>query len=252
MPSSTRRSWNRARSVRRARATPGAGGSLGEGAGVDRDRVHADVDDPAVGQQQTVVAPPRGVAGEQRRSREVVAEARRLEADVRRAEQSVDDLLAPRQASPDLGRRKRHVQEEGDAGIGLVGAQHPRHEHQVVVVHPQQRVLVGELVRPVGEPLVDGAVDGPVAVVERVVLDQPVQQRPQRPVREAVVVTLDLAARQMHALAGRRAGCRPSRPARRGRRPSRARCRASGRRARARARRRARRSPARSDRWRPG
>ena len=224
-----------------------AAGALRQRGGVDRDGMHADVDDAPVGQQQPVVAPPRREPGEQRRPREVVAEAHRLEADVRRAEQPVDDLLVPRQPRPHLGRRERHVQEEGDPRVVVARPEHPRDEHQVVVVHPQQRLVVGQGVRLLREPLVRRR-DRRASCGGRA--------RSARPGRAAAATASGStcrgrSARPRRARDARRAG-RPAGPtvpaARRGRRPSRARCRACWRPARAPAPPPARRSPAPRDR----
>ena len=84
------------------------------------------------------------------------------------------------------------MQEEPDrAGVGA--AQQARHEHQVVVVHPAQAASVD---LDGGEALVRVAVRPPPAALEDGLLDQPVQQRPERAVRKTVVVVVDLAPTQ--------------------------------------------------------
>ena len=110
-------------------------------------------------------------------------------------------------------------------------------QQEVVVVHPAEPGdggIVGG-----GEALVDDAVRVPPGAVERRPLDEAVQERPERAVREAVVVVVDLAPRQRHrakldlealdrASASR---ChRPSRPRRRRATSSRAAARPRGRR----------------------
>jgi hypothetical protein len=51
-----------------------------------------------------------------------------LEAHHIRAEQALEDLVAPRQAHEELLGRIRDVQEEPDAQIGAQRAKHGRHE----------------------------------------------------------------------------------------------------------------------------
>ena len=101
----------------------------------------------------------------------------------------MEDLLAPRQPRPDLGRRERHVEEERDRPADAEAAQGGRDEHQLVVVHPGQRVRLGEGRGATGEAVVDGAVGGPLRLVADVVLA----------VGEPVVVALDLRAAQLDA-----------------------------------------------------
>ena len=80
----------------------------------------------------------------------------------RSARAPLDDLRPPRQPGEQLERRERDVQEEADRGVGPQGAHHRRHELQVVVVHPDDRVGRGDLGEPVGESLVDGDVGVPL------------------------------------------------------------------------------------------
>ena len=81
------------------------------------------------------------------------------------AEQALEELVAPRQDAEHLRGRERDVQEEADARLGQALAQHRRHEHELVVVHPDQ--VAGLILRDdgIGEPLVHAAVDVPVAEV---------------------------------------------------------------------------------------
>ena len=82
--------------------------------------------------------------------------------------------------------------------LGALPADQLRDEQQVVVVHPEQRVggrLEGAH-RRVGEPGVDLGVALPPAALEDRLLDRVVQQRPQGPVGEAVVVVAHLRGRQ--------------------------------------------------------
>ena len=78
------------------------------------------------------------------------------------AEQAGGDLGAPRQPHEQLDRRERDVEEEADDEVGPLVAQHLRHELQVVVVDPHDRLVGGDLGERVGEALVDGLVGRPV------------------------------------------------------------------------------------------
>ena len=99
------------------------------------------------------------------------------------------------------------------------------HQLQLVVVHPDDRVLGGHGCGPLGEPLVDLHVGVPPGPVVLRLLDDVVVQRPQRGVGHALVVAVDLVLGQRHrdqrhaagleglrGLAGR---ARPARPRRR-------------------------------------
>ena len=84
------------------------------------------------------------------------------------------------------------MQEEADRTDART-AEQTRHEHQMVVVHPAHAARA-HLDRR--EALIHVPVGRPPAALENGLLDQPVQQRPERPVRKAVVVVLDLAPAQ--------------------------------------------------------
>ena len=76
------------------------------------------------------------------------------------------------------------------AAAGAAAAEQLGEQQQVVVVHPAELLLL-RLVA-LRETLVDRAVGMPPAALEGGLLHEPVQQRPERPVREAVVVVVDL------------------------------------------------------------
>ncbi len=122
------------------------------------------------------------------RAREVARVGHALEADDVRAEQPLDDLRAPRQLRVDAVGRERDVVEEADGEVRALLAQHLRHELQLVVLHPHRGAGRGGLRGRVGEALVHLHVGvPPLAVVARL-RDDVVVQRPQRVVREALVV----------------------------------------------------------------
>ena len=88
-----------------------------------------------------------------------------LEADEVGTEQAVEHLVAPREAHEQLLRGKRDVQEEADPQIGAQLAQHRRDELQLVVVHPDDGVGLGDLGGALGEVLVDLDVLAPVVAL---------------------------------------------------------------------------------------
>ena len=130
------------------------------------------------------------------RAQEVVPVAGRVERDDVGSEHALEHGRPPRQPREHLGRRERHVEEEADAPLRTRLAEQLRQQQQVVVVHPAEAGH-GRIVRR-REVCVDEPVGVPPRPVEGRPLDEPVQQRPERSVREAVVVRVDLAARQRH------------------------------------------------------
>ena len=121
----------------------------------------------------------------------------------------VDHLVAPRQPHEQLLRRKRDVQEEADAQVGAParatwpapvagGSRAPR---------PWRRVPATRAVRSANS-LVDRAVAGPAVGVVQRGTDRIVVQRPQRTVRDALVVPGDLRRRRARSA---RASCRRAR-----------------------------------------
>ena len=118
---------------------------------------------------------------------EVGRAARQLEADQVGTQQALEDLAAPRQLLEQLGRREGDVQVEADPEVGTELAQHLRHELELVVVHPDGRVLGGPRGGPLGEPLVDAHVGVPPLAVELRLGDQVVVERPEGGVAEALV-----------------------------------------------------------------
>jgi hypothetical protein len=163
-------------------------GALRKVAGVDRDRVRRR-QHPTPGQGDRPPLDADVLAQARARAQEVVAVRLGVEGDDIGTKQPVQHLLAPRQPAEDLRRRERHVQEEPDRA-GARTPEQTRHEHQVVVVHPAEAASTHP---DRGETLVHVPVGPPPAPLEDGLLDQPVQQRPKRPVRKAVVVVLDLA-----------------------------------------------------------
>ena len=123
---------------------------------------------------------------------EVRGAAGQLEPDQVGAEQPLEQLPSPRQLLEQLGRWERDVQVEADPQVGAQLAQHLGDQLHLVVVHPDQSALVGQLRGRVREPLVHLDVGVPPLAVELRLGHQVVVERPQRGVGETLVVALDL------------------------------------------------------------
>ncbi len=93
---------------------------------------------------------------------------------------------------------ERDVVEEPDPHVRALGADHLRHELELVVVHPDDGARGCLRDGGVGEALVDAAVRVPPRAVVRGRGDDVVVERPERVVREALVVPLDLVGRERH------------------------------------------------------
>ena len=176
-----------------------------DGFHVDRDGVRARVDGPlgalAV---RRVLGEPGAALGElhpqvlAHAALEVLGVPGALEADQVRTRETFQHGLAPRQLGVDLGGRERDVVEEPDGHVRAQPTQHARHQLQLVVLDPHGRTLGGRLRGPAREALVDATVGVPPRAVELGRRDDVMVQRPQRGVREALVVALDLELGQAH------------------------------------------------------
>ncbi len=179
----------------------GSAGDLLEPGCVDRDReMPGDdattaaarswyIDDRAVGR-----VPEQASHG----PREVPGVGGALEADDVGAEQPVQDLPPPGQLRVDAVRRERDVIEEPDDQVGSALAEHPRHELQLVVVYPHHGAVGCRARGRLGESTVDPHVRLPPFAVERRRRDDVVVERPERVVRETLVVLLELRLRERH------------------------------------------------------
>ena len=83
------------------------------------------------------------------------------------------------------------MQEEADLQLRHPLVQHLRHEHELVIVHPDEVARFRHLEHLVGEALVDVAVVIPPRGVVAHVVRHVMQQRPDARVREAFVMTRD-------------------------------------------------------------
>jgi hypothetical protein len=127
---------------------------------------------------------------------EVLGAARALEPDQVRAEEPLEELPSPRELEEELGGWEGDVEEEADPQVRAPLAQHPRHELELVVVHPDHGALGSQRRRALGEPPVDGHVGVPPLAVVLRLRDDVVVERPQRGVREPLVELLDLLGAQ--------------------------------------------------------
>ena len=130
------------------------------------------------------------------------------------AEQALCHLPPPRQLGEDLVAGERDVVEEADPDIAALLTQHPRHQLELVVVHPHGRPRRRLFRRGLREPAVNRHVGIPPAAVELGRRDDVVVQRPQRSVAEALVEVPDLGLGQaqpdqLQAVRLERPGARP-------------------------------------------
>ena len=81
-------------------------------------------------------------------------------------EQSAQDIFSPRQFLKHVGRRKWNVQKKSGAG-GTAGlAQVMAHQHQVVIVRPDEVLAIHAVSRGLREFAVDALIDLPIFGIE--------------------------------------------------------------------------------------
>ena len=123
-------------------------------------------------------------------AREVERVVAGLEADQIVLAQRRHQPLVVRQRGEHFRRRTGNVQEVADPVLVAARAQRLGERDQVIVVHPDEIVGAQHLVELVGEMLVDAHVAGEIAARELGLIEAIVQDRPEHPVGEAVVVFL--------------------------------------------------------------
>ena len=141
------------------------------------------------------VHPPAGLGGDV--LEEAMAVRLGLEAEHVVGEERPDEQVVHRQRDQHFRGREGDVQEESHRLPGAHAAQLLAERDQVVVVHPQQVVGLEQGLQRVGEALVDPDVALVIVPVEAGEVDAIVKERPQRAVREAVVVLLVVLAREI-------------------------------------------------------
>src|SRR5690606_18829166 len=114
------------------------------------------------------------------------------------AEQAFDDLSTPRKLGKEPLWRKRDVHEERDREVRAQLTKNRRNQLQLIVVHPHDRVELGNLSNALGEAPVDHLIAlPPLAMVLRWGNDV-VVEGPDSSVREPLVVKLEVAAAQRY------------------------------------------------------
>ena len=124
-----------------------------------------------------------------------------MEADEVGSQHAADDLVAPRQRAERLVVGEGDVQEEPDGRIRQRLAQHRRQQHEVVVLDPQRVAGARFGQHCLAEPFVHAPVGLPFFFVEACELGEPVEQRPDGRVGEALVVGFGVAVVQEHRAA---------------------------------------------------
>ena len=120
---------------------------------------------------------------------EIVAVELRVEAQDRRPEQTVEQLLAPRTDAEGLGVRPGDMPEGDDGRLGQAFPDRARQQGEVVILHQHDRVLgLGFLLHGLRKSPVHGAVLLPVGGAKYGARVRDVAQRPQALVGEAIVV----------------------------------------------------------------
>ena len=120
-----------------------------------------------------------------------------VEAEDRRAEQPVDDLLAPGADAEGLGIGPGDMPEGDDGRLGQPVADHARQQREMVVLHQDDRVLALGLGHDrIGEFLVHRAVELPVGFAEDRPHEGDVAERPEALVGGAVIIAVLLLFRE--------------------------------------------------------
>ena len=126
------------------------------------------------------------------RSRKMPEIRRGVKADQVGPYQPPKQALALRQCPEQLFGGKRDVEEETDACLGEPLTKEFRHQKQLIVVHPDQVTCLVVPSHAISEDLIDFEVRLPVPDMERNLVHQVVEQRPEDTVGEALVVAGDL------------------------------------------------------------
>ena len=113
-----------------------------------------------------------------------------LEADHVILQQQRDELLVVGQRRQHLRRRHRDMKEEADAVGMAAAAQRVRDRDQVIVMNPDEVVGFDDLFELGREMIVHPHISGEIAPCELREVQPEMQDRPQHPVGEAVVVFL--------------------------------------------------------------
>ena len=176
-------------------------GDLGQALRVDRDRERGRVDLPRASRLGDPHGRPLRVQadGPAAGPQEVGGVGPALEPQQVGAEQALHHLPPPRKLGEDLVAGERDVVEEADPHVVALLTQHPRHQLELVVVHPHGRPRRRLFGRGLREAAVDRHVRLPPPAVELGRRDDVVVERPQRRVAETLVELPDLGLGQAQA-----------------------------------------------------
>ena len=111
--------------------------------------------------------------------------------------EAAENVFVMRQRLQDVRRRARDVQVKADRIEPSARAQFSRQRHQVVVVHPDDVVVLDEEVERVGEATIDAHVAAPVGARIFLQIDAIVKDRPKHPVRQSLVIFLEIDVREV-------------------------------------------------------
>ena len=131
-----------------------------------------------------------GLAQRRQVMAEIVAIVVGLEADQVVMNEAADDLLVVGHRGQYIGRRAGNVEEEADRIDAAARPEFARQRHQMIVVNPDDVVLLDDRFELIGEQAVDAHVAALVGARIFLQIDPIVQDRPQHPVGEAVVIFL--------------------------------------------------------------
>ena len=123
---------------------------------------------------------------------EIVAVVFGLEADEIVVGEAAENLPVMRQGLQDVRGRAGRVEEKSDRVAVAARAQLASEQHQMIVVHPDDVVLLEQRAQAVGEHAIDPHVAAGVGARILLQVDPVVKDRPQHAVGEAVVIFLDV------------------------------------------------------------
>ena len=101
-----------------------------------------------------------------------------------------------RQGLQNVGRRARRVQEKADPVAMAARTQFAREKHQVIIVHPDDVVLVDQRAQVIRKQAVDAHVAARVSARIFLQVDAVVENGPEHAVGETVAIFLDVVVRQ--------------------------------------------------------
>ena len=128
---------------------------------------------------------------------EIVAVVVGLEADQVVIGEAAQNRPVVRQRLQDVGRRAGRVKEKADRVAVAARPELASKQHQMIVVHPDDIVVLEQRAQAIGEHAIDAHVAAGVGAGIFLQVDAVVKDRPQHAVGEAVVIFLDVVLRQI-------------------------------------------------------